>query len=201
MQEEGNMETTLCRVDEAPVTPRPRAKPGPKAPSRWTAEVVEEMAGRLVAYFEKPDALFLESWCAEEGIPIEYPSRLAARNEAFADAMAVVAAVQCSRLLEGGIHGRLNSKICALVLTARFQFVTKSDLTLRTPEETADERIRHQAETLMRLLPQDPTEARLKLEEFRQSDDEIVIAAVDHAEQLLTMLEQTKSLGSAVVNG
>lgn len=159
------------------------------------------MAESLLAYFDKPDSLFLESWCAEEQIPLEYVSRFAAQNEIFADALALVSARQCSRLLEGGVHNRLNSKIVALVLTSRFQFAPKADVTLRPAEETADERIRGQTETLLRLLPKDVTEARLKLDEFRQSKDEVVRAAVDRAQQLLTMCEQAESVESAVVDG
>jgi hypothetical protein len=159
------------------------------------------MAESLLAYFEKPDSLFLESWCAQEGIPLEYISRFAAQNETFADALALVSATQCSRLLEGGVHNRLNSKIVALVLASRFAFTAKTDVTLRTDEQTADERIRQQSETLLQLLPKDVTEARLKLDEFRHSDDEILTAAVDRAEQMLAMCEEAESIESSLVDG
>lgn len=193
------METTLCQRDGTPVTPR--RKPGPKGPSHWTPEAIEQMAQSLLSYFEEPDSLFLETWCAQEGIPLEYISRFAATNDTFADALALVSARQASRLLEGGIHNRLNSKIAALVLASRFGFSAKTDVTLRRDEQSDDEKIHRQAETLVQLLPKDPTEARLRLDEFRQSGDQIIQAAADRAEQLLLMTQEAESVDCGVVDG
>ncbi|MBP7051598.1 MAG: hypothetical protein KBE65_11330 [Phycisphaerae bacterium] len=189
------METSICHAETA-LTPLRKAKCG--RPTVWTDEVIEEKAKSLLAYFENPDSLFLEAWCAQEKLRVEYVSQWAAQNEVFADALALVSTTQCARLLEGGVHNKLNSKVVSLVLQSRHGFNPRSDVTLRAAEPTEEDEVRQQAQTLVRVLPSAPAEARIQLQELR-SADQIGQRTVDETLRLIDLLERARQTETGIV--
>ncbi len=187
------METSIT---ESPLTPLLKAKLG--RPRVWTDEVIEEKATSLLKFFENEDHLFLETWCAQERIPVEYVSVWAGQNELFSNALSLVATVQCSRLLEGGVSSKLNSKIVALVLQSRHGFNPRSDVTLRTAEPNEEDEVRHQVEALMYVLPSDPAEARIQLQELR-TNGQIGQKTMDETIRLIDLLERARQTEPGIV--
>ncbi|MEN6338432.1 MAG: hypothetical protein ABFE01_29600, partial [Phycisphaerales bacterium] len=172
-------------------------KGGPKGPWRWTEEAIREKADSLARFFdEDPEALYLESWCVQERIPVQY-IRYFSQNEYFASVLERVLAVQGSRLLEmssrtikderGSSYYKLNPRVAILVLQCRHGYTTQQELIVSTPLHSEYERTEAARKALESAMPAALPEAREWLTKISlDGTDEATKTA---AEQLLTKMD------------
>lgn len=178
-------------------------KPGPKGPSKWTAEVINgEIAERLLAFFERPESLFLEAFCVEQGFPREYLARWNSdENPVFRDALAMANTIQAARLLEQAVRSQLNARVACLILQAKHGFSTKSEVTVHEPQDDYESKARAATEALMAAKPADPQKAREWLAEIQQNGEEVAREAAQRAMELVDMMATATSLNTAIIDG
>jgi hypothetical protein len=181
-------------------------KGGPKGPWRWTEEAIREKADSLARFFdEDPEALFLESWCVQERIPVQYVARWASENEYFAEVLARVSTAQGSRLLEmssrtikderGSSYYKLNPRVAILVLQCRHGFTTQQELIVSTPAHSEYERTEAARKALESAMPAALPEAKEWLAKICvDGADEATKTA---AEQLLTKIDMEQDVERA----
>ncbi len=110
-------------------------------------EAIREKADSLARFFDDdPEALYLESWCAQERIPTQY-IRYFSQNEYFASVLDRVLAIQGSRLLEmssrtlltdkGSTFTAISPRIAVLVLQCRHGFTAQQELVVSVPSPAA----------------------------------------------------------------
>jgi len=126
-------------------------------PRRWTDEDIEQLAVDLVHWMkEDPDRVWFKSWAIERGIPPEYLSRWAARNEVFRQAMALSEAWQEERVFTGALYGKYNSRIAALCLETKHHWSKTQNINVSQGDEDGHTL----AERLHELIPEDTDDAR-----------------------------------------
>ena len=167
---------------------------------KWTDEQIEEAAESLLTWLEedREDHIWFKDWCIENGLPPEYLSRWTAKNAIFRQAMEMAEMAQESRLVNGGLKNKLNSRIVALVLESRHRWAGRQNLSV-----TQEGSQRTLADALRDRMPEDPEEARQWLQAIADGqgtgeEAETVRAAAEHQMVMLDMIEQANALGPAL---
>ena len=105
-----------------------KKKPGPKGPSKWTAERIREEAEALAEWCDTSiDNVWFKSFALERGYPPQYLSEWAARTDEdgnplhpeFLEAYKKAETRQEQRLVQGGVMGLFNPTMCIFVLKNR----------------------------------------------------------------------------------
>ncbi|HSW01324.1 MAG TPA: hypothetical protein VLI39_14205 [Sedimentisphaerales bacterium] len=97
-------------------------------PVVWTAERIQELGERLLAWSQNPDNLFLKEFTAGENIPASHLARFAGANPAFAEVMELVSDRLETRLLRGGLNSTHNHNIVKLICVAKYGYTEKTDV-------------------------------------------------------------------------
>jgi len=94
-----------------------KKKTGPKGPSKWTDEVIENLADRiLITFYENYQIMIMEQLCSNLRIPVEYISRFSAKNKKFCQAVKEIEPGLTSRLFESGATGEINPTMAIMGL-------------------------------------------------------------------------------------
>jgi hypothetical protein len=167
---------------------------------KWTDEKIAEAAEDLLRWLEEDtDHIWFRDWAIENNVPPEYLSRWAAKSAVFRQAVETAEMAQESRLVNGGLKNKLNSRIVALVLESRHRWAGRQSLTV------AQEGSRMTlADILQEQMPADPAEARQWLQSIADgqgvgAEADAVRDAAEHQIKMLDTIELARALPSAIV--
>lgn len=77
----------------------------PKGAGKWTPEAIESIAVDLAAWATRDDAMFLASFCKEQGIHRQRLTEFAKENESFSDALKLAQTTCEANIAEGTADG------------------------------------------------------------------------------------------------
>lgn len=97
-------------------------------PVVWTAERIQELGERLLAWSQDPAHWFLKEFAAAENIPASHLSRLSLANPAFAEIMERVSDILETRLLRGGLDSKLNHNIVKLICVSKYGYSEQTNV-------------------------------------------------------------------------
>ena len=96
-------------------------------PKEWTPELIEEMADRFNAFMNRPDAIWYEDFCLEQGIDPDLLSKWAKTNERFNGVYIRSKVWQKSKLVRGGLLNEYNSGFTKFVMANTCGWAEKSE--------------------------------------------------------------------------
>ena len=96
------------------------------APPEWTDSVIEKMADELLLWLKKPDNVWFKDFCLDQDINPHYMTVWAKRNTKFHAAYELAKHKQESKIYNGALRNRYNSKIAAFGLMNNHGWAEKS---------------------------------------------------------------------------
>ena len=89
-----------------------KKKTGPKGAWKWTDEVIEKLADKLLAVFHSEHSIMImEQLCAAERLPVQYISEFSKKNKKFSEAIKEIEPAMTARLFESAYSGEGNPAI------------------------------------------------------------------------------------------
>jgi hypothetical protein len=110
-------------------------KAGPKGPSKYTAEYIEDITTKLEAYIDSVNLPLWSEFCGKNRCPRRLARDFCAQSERFSDTYERLMALQEAALQRLGIAGKGNATVIALILKTHHDYKDKSEIG-STPEIT-----------------------------------------------------------------
>jgi hypothetical protein len=85
-------------------------------PREWTDELIEEMADRFETFMGRPDSIWYEDFCLEQGINPVLLGKWAKVNERFGEVYEKSKSWQKSKLVKGGLLNNYNASFTKFVM-------------------------------------------------------------------------------------
>jgi len=85
-------------------------------PREWTHDLIEEMADRFEAFMSRPDSIWYEDFCLEQGIDPDLLTKWSKINEKFNGVYVRSKVWQKSKLVKGGLLNDYNSSFTKFVM-------------------------------------------------------------------------------------
>jgi hypothetical protein len=86
-------------------------------PKEWTDSLIEEMADKFDTWMQRPDSIWYEDFCLEEGIDADLLSKWAKLNTKFSGVYRKSKMWQKSKLVKGGLLNLYNSSFTKFVMS------------------------------------------------------------------------------------
>lgn len=96
-------------------------------PPKFSKEDIDKFADELRVWFNNPFNVWYEDFCLEKDLDPDYMAEWAKKNEKFNGAYKYAKAKQKSRIINGSLNNRYNSKIAALVLSVSHGYKDKEE--------------------------------------------------------------------------
>ena len=103
-------------------------KCGPKGPSKYTPEFIEEAATKLKAYIDATTLPIWAEFCYNNSIHRQLASDFCSKNERFSDAFEIMMSKQESQLMKAGVTGKGNSTFIAFILKNNHGYKDKTEM-------------------------------------------------------------------------
>jgi len=103
-------------------------KCGPKGPSKYTPEYIEEAAAKLNLFTDNTTLPIWADFCYNNGIHRQLAADFCSKNERFSDAFERMMGKQEGGLIRAGISGKGNSTFIAFIMKNNHGYKDKTEM-------------------------------------------------------------------------